>query len=113
MELGPGPAQRNEDLGRHEQDRHGGLEAELAPEEAEAEHHGDETDAEAGDHVHGQGRQEGHPQRAHGGRPHAFGRRLDLTTPLRFAAEGAQRGEPFDELQDAPGERAEPAPLSL
>ena len=113
MELGSGPAQRNEDLGRHEEDRHGGLEAELAPEEAEPEHHGDEADAEAGDHVHGEGRQECDAERAHGGRPHAFGRRLDLTPPLRFPAEGAQCGKPFDELQHATGEGAQSAPLTF
>ena len=36
---------------------------------------------------------------------HAFGRRLDLAPPLHLAAEGAQRGQPLDELE----ERGRPA----
>ena len=113
VELGAGPARRNEDLGRHEEDRHGGLEPELAPEEAQPEHHGDEADAEAGNHVHGEGRQECDAERAHGGRTHAFCRCLDLTPPLRLPAEGAQGGKPFDELQESTGERAQSAPLTF
>ena len=113
VELGAGAAQRDEDLRRYQEDRHGRLQVELTPEQAEPEHHGDEPDPEPGEHVHGERGQEGDPQRAHGGGPHAFGRRLDLPAPLRLAAEGAQGGQTLDELQDAPGQRAEPAPLPL
>ena len=113
VELGPGAAHRDEDLGRDEEDGHGGLQVELAPQQAKPEHHGDEPDAEPGDHVHGERGQEGDTERAHGGGPDAFGRRLDLAAALRRAAEGAQGGEPFDELQDPTGERAQPAPLAL
>ena len=56
VELGAGAAQGDEDLGRDQQDRHGRLEAELAPEQPQPEHHGDEPDAEPGDQVHGRAR---------------------------------------------------------
>ena len=111
MELGPGPAERNEDLGCHQEDGHRGLQVELAPQEAEPEHHGDEADPEPGQHVHGEGGEEGHAQRAHGGGPHALGGGLDLPAPLRLAAEGTQGGQALDELQHTPGQRAESPPL--
>ena len=113
VELGSGPAQRDEDLRRHEEDGHGRLQAELPPEQPQAEDHGDEADAEAGDHVHGEGGEEGDAQGAHGGGPHALGGGLHLPAPVVLASEGAQRGEAFDELEEAAGQRTEPPPLAL
>ena len=89
VELGPGVAHRDEDLRRDEEDGHCGLQVELAPQQPEPEHHGDEPDSEAGDHVHGERGQEGDTERAHGGGTHAFGRRLHLAPSLRLATEGA------------------------
>ena len=113
VELGPGPPQRDEDLGRHQQDGHRGLQVDLAPEEPQSQHHGHEPDAEPGQHVHGQRGEEGGAQRAHGGRAHPFGRRLHLAPALLLAAEGAQGRQPLDQLEEPAGQRAEPAPLPL
>ena len=112
MELRAGPAEGDEDLGCDEEDRHGGLEPELAPEEAQPEGHRDEADAEAGNQVHGEGGQERDAQRAHGGGAHAFGGRGHLAATLALPAERAQGGQALDQLEEAPGERAEAAPLA-
>ena len=66
------------------------LQAELAPEQAQAERHGDEADAEPGDQIHGQGGEEGHPQRAHGGDADAFGGLDHLAATVPVASEGPQ-----------------------
>ena len=77
------------------------------------EHHRHEPDPEAGDHVHGEGREEGDPQRAHGGGAHALGGRRHLAAPLLLAPEGAQGRQSLDQLEEAARQRAEPAPLAL
>ena len=65
-------------------------------------------DAEPGDHVHGERGEEGDAQRPHGGRAHPFGGRLHLAPALRLAPEGAQGGQPLDQLEEArrPARRA-------
>ena len=113
VELRPGAAERDEDLRRDQQDGQGGLQPQLAPQQAEAEHHGHEADPEAGDEVHGEGGEEGHPQGAHGGDADPLVGRLHLASAVRLAAEGAERGEALDELEEVARQRPEPAPLSL
>ena len=76
--------------------------------QAEPEDHRHEADPEAGDHVHGEGREEGDPQRAHRGRPHALGGRGHLAASLLLADEGPQGREPFDRAGGT-GRRASPA----
>ena len=112
VELGAGAAQRDEDLGRHEQDGHGRLQAELAPEQPQPEHHRDQADPEAGEHVHGQRREEGDAQGAQGGGAHAVGGRRHLAPPVVLASEGPQRRQALDQLQEAAGQGPEPAPLA-
>ena len=112
MELGPGPAERDEDLRGDQQHGHRGLQAELAPQQAQAQDHGHEADAESGDQVHGEGGEEGHPQRAHGGDAHPLGGLDHLAATVSLAPEGAQRRQSLDELEEPPGQRTEAAPLA-
>ena len=86
---------------------------EFAPQQPQAEDHGHEAHAEAGDEVHGQGGEEGHPQRPHGGLAHPLGGAGHLAAALLLAPEGAQRRQSFDELEEAPGQRAQRPPLPL
>ena len=111
VELGPGPAEGDEDFRGDQEHSQRGLEAELVPEEAQAQDHGHQADPEPGDEVHGEGGEEGHPQRAHGGDAHPFGGFDDLTATVPVAPEGPQRGQSLNELEEPPGQRAQAAPL--
>src|SRR3974390_3269216 len=82
VELGSRAAQRYEDLRRHQQHGQGGLEPELAPQQTKPEDHRDQADAESRDEVHGEGGEEGHPQCAHRGLAHSFGRGGHLASAL-------------------------------
>ena len=102
VELGPGAAEGDEDLRGDQEHGQRGVQAELAPEQAQAQDHGDETDAESGDEVHGQGREERHPQRPHGGDTNALGGLDDLTAAVPVAPEGAQVGSPSMSWRNRP-----------
>ena len=111
VEFGPGAAERDEDFRGDQEHGERRVQAELAPEQAQAQDHGHETDAESGDEVHGQGRKERHPQRPHGGDADPFGGLDDLTASVPVAPEGSQRGKSLNELEEPPGQRPEAAPL--
>ena len=59
VELGSGAPQRDEDLGSDQKHRHGGLQVEFPPQQAQAQCHGNEPDAESCDQIHGECGQEG------------------------------------------------------
>ena len=111
VEFGPGAAERDEDFRGDQEHGERGLQAELAPQQAQAQDHGHETDAESGDEVHGQGGEERHPQRPHGGDANPLGGLDDLTASVPVAPEGSQRRKPLNELEEPPGQRPEAAPL--
>ena len=107
----PAAAEGDEDLRGYKEHGQRGVEVELPPQQAQAQDHGDQADAESGDEVHGQGGEERHAQRPHGSDAHPFGGFDDLTAAVPVPPEGPQCGQSLNELEEPPGQRAEAAPL--
>ena len=99
MELGSGPSEREEHLGRHEDDRKGGGEREAPGEQAQAGEHGHEPDADSGDELEGRSRGERGGQRG----VHTFGDCLaggrQLGATLVNSSEGSKGREPAQQLE--------------
>ena len=112
MELGPSSPQGEEDLRRNEQDgQHRGRQAEGTTEEAEPEHHRDESDAQPGDELHAERRKKRTAQCRH--------RALSERFPRLFEPRDAHRRggctpcrESLNELEQPGRQRAEATPLA-
>ncbi len=111
VELGAGPPERQEDLRGDQEDGERGVERDRAAEQPEAEDHGDEPGADAGEELHRQCGEEGDPQRRHRRLAEALGRRGHLAAALGGAAERPEGRQTADELEEAGGQRREAPPL--
>ena len=107
--MGAQGAQGQVKLRGQEEDEKAVHEGHLSPEEAEADAHGHQGDADRGEELQGQGGQEGHPQDLQGGLAVVLGQAFQ---DLGLAPGGAQQlegGESLEGLQGAGREAGQTA----